>query len=245
MFWISVLLFSLGICGVGLLLNLPVWVPPLAGLMILAVVVRISGNAERRLLERCGDTEPESGNYPRITNLVDALCLTTGVSAPEIRVLRSSASNIAAIGRSPDKSTLILTTGLIESVSRVALEAVLANRIAQITNYRVALTTTTLTTFGLTLGSTRIRIWPLLPLGLLSGGRLAKGPDLDSDFSDDAAGVTVTRYPPGMVEALEILENQHQVAGTDAHTSPLWLLDPSNGAERPSVQARIASLREM
>ena len=81
MFWISVLLFSLGICGVGLLLDLPIWIPPVAGLMILAVVVRISRKAERRLLERCGETEPESGNYPRITNLV---CLLYTLTLPTI-----------------------------------------------------------------------------------------------------------------------------------------------------------------
>jgi hypothetical protein len=48
-----------------------------------------------------------------------------------------------------------------------------------------------------------------------------------------------------MIEALEVFEHQHHLPEVDPITAPLWLVDPSNAGEQPSIQARIASLREM
>ncbi|MCS5688216.1 MAG: hypothetical protein NZ659_05505 [Acidimicrobiales bacterium] len=245
MFWFSVLLTAAVLYVAGLLLNLPIWIPPLIALTIVGWVARSSRNTTRRLLACCGETAPPAGNYPRLNNLVDALCLTTGISTPEIRVLSSSARNMAAIGRVPDRSILIITTGLLENTTRVELEAALANRIAQISNHRVSLTTTALSTFGLTLGSSRVQIWPFLLLGPVYRRQLATDRYLSNDFLDDAAGVVLTRYPPGMIEALENLENQHRLPEVDPVTAPLWLADPSSETERPSFEARISSLREI
>jgi Zn-dependent protease with chaperone function len=245
MFWLSVLLTSVLVCVAGLLLPLPSWISVLVGLATFGAVAWSSKEAEHRLIAGCGETGALTDSYPRLENLVDSLCLTTGTSPPEIRVLRSPARNIAAVGRLPHKSTLVITTGLLESTSRVELEAALANRIAQIANHRVALISTTLSTFCLALGSSRFRVQPFLLLDLLTRGRLTTDLERSNDFSGDSAGVVVTRYPPGMIEALEVLENQHHLPEVDPITAPLWLVDPSNAAERPSIQARIASLREM
>ncbi len=245
MFWLSVLLTCASVCLVGFLLPFPGWISLLVGFGILGAVAWASKDAEHRLLAGCGETEAPADTYPRLENMVDAVCLATGVPAPDLRVLRSPECNIAAFGRVPHKSTLVITTGLLESTSRIELEAVLANRIAQIANYRVALLSTMLSTFGLAMGSSRFRVQPFRVLGFLTRGQLTTDLDPTNDFFGDAAGVAVTRYPPGMIEALEVFENQHHLPEVDPITGPLWLVDPSNEAPRPSVQARIASLREM
>ena len=245
MFWLSVLLTSVFVCAVGLSELVPIWISVPAGLATFGAVAWSSKEAERRLIAGCGETEVATDSYPRLENLVDALCLTTGISPPEVRVLRSPARNIAAVGRQPHKSTLLVTTGLLENTSRIELEAALANRIAQIANYRVAVISTTLSTFCLTLGSSRFRVQPFLLLDLLTRGRLTSDLETSNDFYGDSAGVAVTRYPPGMIEALEVFENQHHLPEVDPITAPLWLVDPSSAGEQTSIQARIASLREM
>ncbi len=245
LFWSSVLLTSVLICAVGLVLSVPIWISVPAGLVTFGAVAWSSKEAERRLIAGCGETEAATDSYPRLENLVDALCLTTGTTPPEIRVLRSPARNIAAVGRRPHKSTLLITTGLLENTSRIELEAALANRIAQIANHRVALISTTLSTFCLALGSSRFRVQPFLLVDLLARGRLTADLETINDFYGDSAGVAVTRYPPGMIEALEVFEQQHHLPEVDSITAPLWLVDPSNAGEQPSIQARIASLREM
>ena len=132
LFVLCALILSVILSLLLMVASTPTAVALLVGLLALLLVLWASATTERRILNSLPGGRLAEGDHPRITNLVDALCLSTGISPPQIHILPTEGRNIAALGRSANESTLIITTGLLEAATRIELEAVLANRIYQI-----------------------------------------------------------------------------------------------------------------
>lgn len=214
-------------------------------LLIALSLLWSSKTSERRILEKLPSTQLGDGEQPRLTNLVEGLCLSTGTAPPRIHLLPTEGRNIAALGRSVDHSTLIITTGLLEAATRIELEAVLANRISQIASYRTALATTAITTFGMSIELASLRIRPFLFLAGTLKRKIGLQVDPSHDFSGDVAGAGITRYPPGMVEAIEMMGNRTLVPEVSPTLDSLWLFPSTSNTDRPTVEARATALREM
>ncbi len=261
-----------GCAGLGaVVLGVLSWVLLPAGLVVGLVVaiglMALAGwllhRSEGWLIAACGGSVFDDEEQPRLAGIVESLCFTSGVAMPDLRVVESSSRNLVAVGRVPERSVLIVTSGLLESVDRVELEALVASEIAQIRTLDVAYVTVAATTVGLPalladLGGRKRRGAPgplsalgswcavgLLPLARLSARRLRRELEPDRDFRTDLAGVRLTRYPPGMISALERLDGNGDGLDVAAATSPLWVVDPGHAELRPSVAIRIAALREL
>ena len=217
----------------------------LVGLLALLLLLWVSATTERRILNSLPGGRLAEGDHPRITNLLEALCLSTGISPPQIHILPTKGRNIAALGRSVNESTLIITTGLLEAATRIELEAVLANRIYQIVSHRTALVTVAVSTFGLEIGPSPFRIRPFALMSPKLKQKTGLLVDPSQDFSGDAAGTGITRYPPGMVEAIEMADNGTLISETSPSLDSLWLFPSKPETNRPSVEARATVLREM
>ena len=63
----------------------------------------------------------------------------------------------------------------------------------------------------------------------------------------DAQGVSITRYPPGLLAALEKVDVASVVMRPRSRTiAHLWLVPPETGpAQRPSLDERIEALKEL
>ena len=227
------------------LASLPSWAAFLIGLLILFSLLWASVTAERRILNSLPGGRLQEGEHPRITNLVEGLCLSTGISPPQIHLLPTEGRNIAALGRSVNRSTLIITTGLLEAATRIEMEAVLANRISQIAAHRTALATVAASTFGLQIGPSSLQVRPFSLMSTKMKRKIGLLVDPSQDFSADVAGTGITRYPPGMVEAIEMSENQTLIPESNTSLDPLWLFPSKSETNRPSIEARATVLREM
>jgi len=158
---------------------------------------------------------------PRYHNLVEGLC----------------APNSFATGRSPTHAAIVVTTGLLQNLSRMELEGVLAHELSPIRSNDVLVTS---------LGTALVGL-PLMPAGPLAARLLATLVGRSRERDADIGGVRLTRYPPGLAAALEKLRRAGPgslpASGAMAH---LWIsspLDADNGASR--LEARIAALRDM
>lgn len=263
-YWGCVVVGALVIGGLAWIL---VPTGPLAGVIVVIGLVLLAawlvGRSEAWLIAACGGSPADEADQPRLAGIVESLCFTSGVAPPDLRVVASSARNLVAVGRVPERSVLIVTTGLLDSVDRIELEALVASEIAQIRSLDIAHVTAAATTVGLPalladLAGRKRRGAPgplsllgswcavgLLPLAGLSRRRLRRELEPDRDFRTDLAGVRLTRYPPGMIAALERLDGNGDGLDVAAATSVLWVVDPGHAEIRPSVTTRIAALREL
>ena len=80
--------------------------------VVAAVVWR---SATSFVLARIGARPPRASELPRLANVVDGLCATFGVPAPELMVVDDAVPNACALGRDPGSAVLVVTTGLLGS----------------------------------------------------------------------------------------------------------------------------------
>lgn len=79
--------------------------------------------------------------HRHLINMVEALSIAAGIKPPEVYVIETPAMNAFATGRSPEKSYVAFTTGLIKNLNREELEGVAAHEIAHILNQDIKIQT--------------------------------------------------------------------------------------------------------
>jgi heat shock protein HtpX len=226
-----VLLAVAAVVGVAVAGVLSVLGFPLIGLAlgVLAgggVVRWLWSGAEGRVLRAVGAREVSAAEQPGLHNLTEGLCALAGLPKPALYVLDDEAGNAFALGRDPRRAAVVVTTGLLASLERIELEGVLAHELAHVKAHESRVGT---------LASV------LAPLGQWAVAAIVGD---DHEEAADAAGVAITRYPPGLLRALEKLAAGPTALRVGAKaTAHLWLApDPRAGH---SLVHRISALREL
>jgi heat shock protein HtpX len=215
------------------------------------------------------------------------LCIAGAAQAAALRGRRPGASAFAT-GRNPKHSAIAVTSGLLEKMNRVELEGVLAHELSHIKNYDILVTTVAVTAIGtIALISDiglRFAFWgglsgrrdhnsdsgpigaviaiaslAILMLAPLAGYLMQMAMSRNREYLADASGVALTRYPPGLVGALEKLKGDQAVVhyATKA-TAQMWIEEPLETdpkkpgakfnklfATHPPLDDRIKRLQEM
>ncbi len=225
------------------------WAMPLALAAACGLAAFWLSIGERRLrsaLIPAGSRPCGPADEPRLANVIDGICLLVGVERPELFVHPATAANAAVFGRRPDRTTVVVTQGLLGGLDRIELEAVVARLLTQVRDGRTAYLTTAVTTVGLPALMWRA-LWPL------TQARLERKVNTGNDFDEDAEAVKLTRYPPGLVAALKTVSGTGAGVGVPMATWPLWLADPRAGdvshfdelpTYRGDLETRIAVLEE-
>ena len=87
--------------------------------------------------------------YARLYNLVEGLCIASGLPKPRLYIIDDPAPNAFSTGRNPKHAAIAVTTGLLEKMNRVELEGVLAHELSHIRNYDILVMTLTVTMVGM------------------------------------------------------------------------------------------------
>lgn len=204
------------------------WVAGVAAFVVvtLGVAAVMWGTAEPRARRALGGVPADPRGHARLLNLVDALCATVGIGHPDVKVRDDPGLNAAVCGRSWRTATLVVTQGLLDDLNRIELEGVVAQQL------------------------TRIRSDDMLPgtvaVATLGIGATWLSPD-EPVTAMDRAAVNFTRYPPGLVAALEKMEAKStEVRGVSRATLQLWFADPGGGrAPLTPLKDRVEALREL
>jgi heat shock protein HtpX len=207
--------------GVGWLAGIAAFV--VGTLLVAAVMWRAAEPLARRAL---GGTPADPKRHARLLNLVDALCATVGIGHPDVRVRDEPGLNAAVCGRSRRTATLVVTQGLLDELTRIELEGVVAQQLTRIRSQDMLPATVTVATLGI--GATFLS--PHEPVTAM-----------------DRAAVSFTRYPPGLIAALEkMASNSTAVRGASRATAQLWFVDPGVGrAPVTPLKDRVEALREL
>jgi heat shock protein HtpX len=89
------------------------------------------------LLAASGAREATPSAEPQLHNLVEELCLASGLPKPRLYIIESDAPNAFATGRSPDRASIAVTRGLLRKLGRDELQGVLAHEMSHIRNLDV------------------------------------------------------------------------------------------------------------
>lgn len=189
--------------------------------------------------------------YAQLHNLVEGLSIAAGLPKPRVYVVEDDAPNAFATGRNPQNAAIAVTTGLLARMNRVELEGVLAHELAHIKDYDILVSTIAVTMVGLValLADWGIRmLWfrdsdnnrsgPFgAVLGIVAIVLIVLSPFIAQlmqaavsrrrESLADVQGVMLTRYPPGLISALEKLrDDQTVVRSASTATAHLWIESP-------------------
>ncbi|HEU5150064.1 MAG TPA: M48 family metalloprotease [Iamia sp.] len=175
---------------VGVPLLAVLWVAVAVGMYFLGVAsFRKAGPTQALAATR---SRPVSeAEEPRLHNLVEGLCVGIGLEPPRLRIIEDDAPNALAVARAVDDADLVVTRGLLERLSLVELEAVLAHELARIRRGDAIV--------GALAGS--VLRTPLY--GWIARAVVGRGEPVEA--WSDLAAVEITRYPPALASALEKL----------------------------------------
>jgi heat shock protein HtpX len=242
---------SLGIADsgiIGMLLAALFWA-------VWSIISYIKGNSIIMFLNHA--KKIESSMYPQLYNVVEEMKLAASLPAmPEIYVIDDFAPNAFATGRSPQKSAIAVTIGLLEMLNRDELQGVIAHEIAHILNRD----TLYMTFAGLMLGTINIFSRGFL-WSNLSGGRVryqsSKGNvagkstpfmlfavifallapimtrifyfslSKKREYLADATAIRLTRFPEGLANALSKMSaSRLSLSVRNATTVPMYIVKP-------------------
>lgn len=236
-------------------------------------------------VSRAKPADPQQ--YQRLHNLVEGLCIASGLPKPRVYIVEDPAPNAFATGRDPKHAAIAVTTGLLEKMNRVELEGVVAHELSHIRNYDILVSTLAVTLVGsvalLSNFAVRAMWW--------NGGRVPRSGDRDGGGNPlalvgfvfiiiapllakamqasvsrqretlaDVSACQMTRYPPGLISALEKLRDDGTVThSATTATAHMWIEQPMSGVgdngkmgmwnrmfdTHPPLEERIALLREL
>jgi len=161
-----------------------------AGLVVWLTVWR---GATRFVLRALGARPGGEEELARAENLVDGLCATMGVESPEIYIIDEWARQALALGRRSGAAVIVVTSGLLDSLDPVCLEGVLAHELVHVKRADIAPATMA--------AAIVLPVASLLPVSGLVHVLAGRG----REFRTDRLAVAVTRFPPGLREALVVM----------------------------------------
>lgn len=218
------------------------WSLALGGLATLGVLM-LALTVRNRTLSMLGAVDIGPGELPRIEVLLSGLAVATGTPPVSAALLADEAPNALTIGLRRRRTTLVVTTGLVEKLTRDELEAVLAAQLCAVRRLDTAVRT--LAVAATTFTGTAHRMiradlergqpwyarldwsaWIVAALtwpSMVCGRALRRATLRSFDFGCDEMAVAITRHPDALASALRKLRDDPSVVdGLAYNTAPLW-----------------------
>lgn len=222
------------VAGLLLLIVLPFWVAIPVGLIVgAAAFFMVRRSALSIALHELGAESADHRGRARVDNLLEGLCLGSGTTLPRLHIADHRAPDAAVVGRDAHDADLVVTTGAVEDLSRLELEALIARALCLID--ADIETPTLLCAAGRLLGR-----------GALARRYIRRHVVPEAVVLADFAGVRLTRYPPALAD---VMTRVTEVGGVPPHptTDHLWLFGPLSVEDnvRPPLDQRIDTIQEL
>ncbi|HUQ84958.1 MAG TPA: M48 family metallopeptidase [Candidatus Limnocylindrales bacterium] len=218
--------------------------------------------SDKIVLTTSGAKQITKSDSPELFRIVENLAIAAGIPMPKIHIITDEAPNAFATGRSPQKASIAVTTGIMEKLSRSELEGVIAHELSHVKNYdtRLLAVTAVLVGFIALLADMFFRtlFWGggnrdednrgqaifmvfgiiLAILAPIVASLIQLAVSRKREFLADASGALLTRYPEGLASALEkISQNPKPLRTASNATAHLYIVNPFTGKKVKSFLA--------
>lgn len=169
---------------------------------------------------------------PELHAMIDRLCLAADLPKPKVAVAQTDMPNAFATGRSPRRSAVCVTTGILQRLEADELEGVLAHELAHVANRDVSVMTVAsslgllagfVTQWGFLLGGNRDRnnnsgpsfmvVWLVSMVVYFVSFVLTRSLSRYRELSADRRGAYLTGRPQDLAVALQ------KISGDMSHLS--------------------------
>ena len=265
------------IIALGYVISLAYTPDAFFGILILSIIISISYllityyNSDKIALFSVNAREVKRENNKLYYDVVESITIASGLPMPRLYVMPSKQINAFASGRNPKKSVICVTEGALEKLDRRELEGVIAHELGHIGSYDIRYMTLVAVMVGIISIISEIFLRSLWfksndrdnnkgnAIFMLIGIILAiLAPILvyfvqlaisrKREFSADATAVKFTRFPPGLIGALEKIKYQNAPEKKITKAiAPLFFANPFKelGSTHPSIDKRISLLKKM
>lgn len=196
-----------------------------------------------------------NSEYPLYNNVVEGLCIASGLPKPKLYIMNDDHINAFASGRDPKNAVICVTTGCLEKLDKQELEGVLAHELSHVANYDIRFMTLTAVLVGMITIISEIFLrslfWKSLDddnkknqtILIVIGIVLAiLAPIITSlvqlaisrkrEYTADASAVKFIRSPTGLKNALKKIQKEHPLKDSEEKhhynkaVAPLFISDP-------------------
>lgn len=243
--------------------------------IIFSLVYVVGGyyKSDKIAIASVGAKPAKGSEYRQYNDIVEGLCLASGLPKPKLYVMQNPQINAFASGRDPKHAVICVTTGAIDKLSKQELEGVLAHELSHIANYDIRFMTLTAVLVGM------IAIISEMFLRSLFWSSLGGGNDRNNnnaifmiigiiiavlaplivmlvqlaisrkrEYAADSSAVKFMRTPTGLINALKKIQYNSPMKVSGA-VSPLFFAKPTRKKEwfqtHPPLSKRIAILERM
>jgi len=198
----------------------------------------------------------EREDHPELFNLVEEVCIASGLKLPKVAIVNDPAPNAFATGRNPDHAVIAFTTRILEIMDRDELQGVIAHEMSHVANRDTLVSAVAATTAGaiaiLSDMMTRMMIFGgmsdrddrennqnpfaivisllVLILAPIAAVLLKSAISRKREALADATAVSFTRNPAGLRRALEALAADTTVVRQRSNAvAHIWIESPLDG----------------
>ncbi len=238
--------------------------------------------SDRIVLFTTGAKSATKKDYFDFYTVAENLSMADGLPMPKLYVIDDPSPNAFATGRDYKHAVVCATSGLLEKLDRTELEGVVAHELSHVKNYDILVSSIVAVLVGtVALVSNWIMrsLWwggmgrdeereqrnpfmlifviVVLILTPIVATLIQLAVSRRREFLADASGVLLTRYPEGLVRALEkISADPHVLKTATTSTAHLFIADPFKKKKlsswfislfntHPPIEERIRILRSM
>ena len=252
-----------------------VGVIPIAVVISLVMVWGSYFSSDKLVVRMTGAKVIEESENPKLFNLVQEVCIASGLPMPKVAIVVDPAPNAFATGRDPGHALIAFTTGILDVMDRDELQGVVAHEMAHVANRDTLVSAVAATTAGaialisdflmrmLWFGGRNDRresnplvllfSFVVILLAPVAALMLRSAISRRRESLADATAVEFTRNPTGLRKALEVLARDSTVvAARSTAVAHVWIECPLDAkavsklfATHPPISERIATLRQL
>lgn len=229
-------------------------------------------NSDTMVLRMQGARPAEGPNGAALQGLVAELAENAGMPVPAVYIIDTDQPNAFATGQSPDRAAVAVTSGLLRSLERQEIAAVIAHELAHIQNRDTLIMTVTATfagaismlaNFALFFGGRRenplgiVGVLAMMILAPLAAALVQMAISRSREYEADRLGAQICGNPLWLASALQRIQGlASRIDNHQAERNPgmahMFIINPLHAhgydnlfSTHPSTENRVAALQKL